>query len=130
MTRYLLGSIIALFFFACAYAAQPEIVFIAPSNHAMPWAQFKNEKLSGGLLKDLGELIAARLALKAKFIVIPSNRVRGVLLGGSADALCYVRPEWIDGQYNWTPSLIQDGAAVVARSGAPVIHTLADTHTR
>ena len=128
MTRYLLGSIIALFFFACAYAAQPEIVFIAPSNHAMPWAQFKNEKLSGGLLKDLGELIAARLARKAKFIVVPSNRVRGVLLGGSADALCYVRPEWIDGQYNWTPSLIQDGAAVVARSGAPVIHTLADLH--
>lgn len=111
-----------------ADAAEPEIVFIAPSNHAMPWAQFKDEKLSAGLLKDLGELIATRLGRKAKFIIVPSNRVRGVLLGGTADALCYVRPEWIDGNYNWTPALIQDGAVVAARSGAPVIHTLADLH--
>lgn len=103
-------------------------MFIAPSNHAMPWAQFKDEKLSAGLLKDLGELIATRLGRKAKFIIVPSNRVRGVLLGGTADALCYVRPEWIDGNYNWTPALIQDGAVVAARSGAPVIHTLADLH--
>lgn len=101
-------------------------MFIAPSNHAMPWAQFNDGKLSGGLLKDLGELIATRLGRKAKFIIVPSNRVRGVLSGGSADALCYVRPEWIDGNYNWTPPLIQDGAAVVARIGAPVIRTLAD----
>ncbi|MES2046950.1 MAG: transporter substrate-binding domain-containing protein [Pseudomonadota bacterium] len=114
--------------FSFAGAAELEIVFIAPSNHAMPWAQFKDEKLSAGLLKDLGELIASRLARKAKFIIVPSNRVRGVLLGGSADALCYVRPEWIDGNYNWTPALIQDGAVVAARIGAPVIHTLADLH--
>ena len=128
MKRTLLVSLIALLLSGCAKAAEPEIVFIAPSNHAMPWAQFNEGQLSGGLLKDLGELIATRLARKAKFIIVPSNRVRGVLLGGSADALCYVRPEWIDGNYNWTPSLIQDGAAVVARLGSPVIHTLADLH--
>ena len=92
----------------------------------MPWAQFKDGQLSDGLLKDLGELIAIRLARKAKFTTLPSNRVRGALSGGAADALCYVRPEWLDGNYNWTQSLIQDGAAVVARIGAPVIHTLAD----
>lgn len=130
MTRHLLASLIALFFFCFADAAEPEIVFIAPSNHAMPWAQFKEEKLSGGLLKDLGELIASRLGRKAKFIIVPSNRVRGVLSGGTADALCYVRPEWLDGNYNWTPSLIKDGAAVVSRAGAPVIHTLSDLHSR
>jgi polar amino acid transport system substrate-binding protein len=130
MTRYQLGVFVALSLFTFAHAAEPEIVFIAPSNHAMPWAQFRDGKLSDGLLKDLGELIAERLARKAKFIVVPSNRVRGVLSGGEADALCYVRPEWIDGNYNWTPSLIKDGAVVAARIGSPVIHSLVDLRHR
>lgn len=125
-----LSSLFAsLFLFAscaCAAAAEAEIVFIAPTNHAMPWAQFKDNKLTAGLLKDLGEAIAQRLGRQAKFISIPSNRVRGVLLEGGADALCYVRPEWIDGIYNWSASFIQDGALVVARPAAAPIHSLAD----
>jgi polar amino acid transport system substrate-binding protein len=128
MSRYFLVFLAALCFCVFGHATEPEIVFIAPSNHAMPWAQFKDGKLSDGLLKDLGELIAARLARKAKFITLPSNRVRGALSEGAADALCYARPEWLDGSYNWTQSLIQDGAAVVARIDAPVIRTLANLH--
>lgn len=122
----LLSIVLALSLCGFVLAAEPEIVFIAPTNHAMPWARFQDGKLTGGLLKDLGDAIAQRLGRHAKFISISSNRVRGVLLEGGADALCYVRPEWIDGVYNWSVSFIQDGALVVARPTAPPIHTLTD----
>lgn len=119
-------ALFAFMYCAAAPAAEPEIVFIAPTNHAMPWAHFQDGKLNAGLLEDLGEAIAQRLGRHAKFISVSSNRVRGVLLEGGADALCYVRPQWIDGTYNWSPSFILDGALVVARPGAAVIHSLAD----
>ena len=54
------------------------------------------------------------------------NRLRSLLVDGGADALCYVRPEWIDGVYNWTPSFIKDGGVVAARVGTPLITSLAD----
>lgn len=126
MTIRLFQLLITLLLCTLAHAAEPEIVFIAPTNHAMPWAHFQDGKLDAGLLKDLGEAIAQGLGRRAKFISASSNRVRSLLFDGGADALCYVRPEWIDGVYNWTPSFIKDGAVVAARVGVPVITSLAE----
>jgi ABC-type amino acid transport substrate-binding protein len=117
--------------YACAQgaamAAEPQdIIFIAPTNHTMPMAQFQDGMLVDGLLKALGDMIARRMSRRAVYVSVPSKRVGEVLSAGGADALCYVMPVWIDGQYNWTKPFISSTAVVVARKEAPVVKTLGD----
>ena len=107
-------------------AALPEIVFIAPTNHTMPLAQFVDGKLADGILKDLGDTIAKRLGRQARFVSVPSKRVGLELARGAADSVCYVMPDWIDGDFNWTRPLVPNVLLLIAQPDAPVVHTLAD----
>lgn len=102
-----------------------EMVFVAATNHTMPLASFADGRLSGGLLKELGEAIAQRLGRRARFVSVPPRRVASTLADGSADAVCYVLPEWLEGNFNWSVPLIPDAGVVVARAGAPVVKQLA-----
>jgi ABC-type amino acid transport substrate-binding protein len=120
----------ALLLLACsagaAAAAPPEIVFLAPLNHAMPVAQFDNGALTGGILKDLGDAIAARLKRQARYVPVPSKRVSMALVNREGDGVCYVLPAWIDGDFNWTVPVVPNSVAVVAHGNVPVIHQLTD----
>ncbi len=111
---------------AAAHARQSDIVFIAPTNHAMPFAQFHEGQLSGGILKDLGEAIAHRMGRNARFVSIPSKRVGLVLSQGEADVVCYVLPGWIEGDFIWSQPFIPNSGAIVALADAPPINTLKD----
>lgn len=112
---------------SCASAqAQQEFVFIAATNNTMPLAQFDGRRLTGGILKDLGDAIADRLRRKVRFLDTPSKRVWDVLARGEADGVCYVMPEWAEGSFNWSKPLIPDGAAVIAHPSAPALHRLRD----
>ncbi len=97
---------------------------LAPQNHTMPVARFEGGELSGGILKDLGELLAAKLGLHARFIAVPSRRVAMMLTQGEADGVCLVQPHWIDGDFHWSAALIPTGGVVLARADAPVIASL------
>jgi polar amino acid transport system substrate-binding protein len=103
-----------------------EIVFVAATNHAMPLSQFQNGILTGGVLKDLGDAIAARLGRSARFINVPPKRVSLVLADGSADSVCYVRPAWLEGSFKWSKPFIPAGGVLVARNDAPVVKTIAE----
>ncbi len=116
--------LLALLASAAAHAAQDQMVFIAPLNHAMPLAQFKDGRLNNGILMELGIAIAHRLGRTAKFVSVPSKRVAMVLSRGEADGVCYVLPHWIDGDFHWSRPLIPNGMLLVAHPGAPVIHAL------
>ncbi len=107
-------------FCAGAGAATPELIMLAPLNHTMPLAQFSDNQLTGGILKDLGELLAAKLQRKARFIGVPSRRV------GEADGVCLVQPHWIDGDFHWSAPIIPTGGVVLARVDAPPIAHLED----
>lgn len=107
-------------------ASAQDVVFVAPMNHTMPLAEFSNGALSAGILKDLGEAIAARLGREARFVVVPSKRVADALREGRADIICYVLPEWIDGEFEWTQPFIPNAGMVVALEGAAPIESLAD----
>jgi len=113
---------------ACASLAAPaqELVFLAPKNQDMPVAGFQGDTLVDGIIKDLGEAIAARLGLKARFLPMPSKRVSLALSAGEADGLCYVLPHWIDGDFNWSRPVVPTAGVIVASPGAPPLRSLAD----
>jgi polar amino acid transport system substrate-binding protein len=111
---------------AFALAAPPELVLLAPNNHAMPIAQFNDGVLERGIMKDVGEAIAARLGRPLRFVSAPSRRVALMLAQGDADGVCYLQPYWIDGDYRWSAPMIPNGALVIARADAPVVRGPAD----
>jgi polar amino acid transport system substrate-binding protein len=117
---------VLLLCFARAFAAPGELVLIAPSNHTMPLAQFEGGQLRAGILKDLGEVLAAKLGRSVRFVVVPGRRVAIALAQGKADGVCMVKPGWIDGDFQWSAELIPTGGVVLARADAPVMMRLTD----
>ncbi|QYF91745.1 transporter substrate-binding domain-containing protein [Massilia sp. PAMC28688] len=113
-----------------AHAGSEELRMIAPRNQSMPLAQFEGGHISGGILKDLGEALAARLGRHAVFTTVDGMRIPAALTAGEADGICYVRPIWIDGDYHWSQPLIPDAELVAARPGAPVLRSLLDLRDR
>ena len=93
--------------------AAPELVFIAPSNHEMPLGHVENGELKGGIIKDVGDALAQR---QARYLSIPSKRVGMALAAGQADAVCYVRPFWIEGDFLWTKAFLPNEGTIVGRS--------------
>ncbi len=118
--------LLALLACTLAHAGQDEIIFIAPTNVAMPLAQFKDGRISSGILMDLGTAIAQRLGRTAQFVSVPSKRVSLVLQKGEADGVCYVMPHWIDGDFHWSRPLIPNTVLLVAHANAPKVRTLAE----
>ena len=116
--------------FAAASAAQGELRMLAPLNHVMPLARFHDQKLTGGILKDLGDAIALRLGRRAVYVSVAVDQVGPALAQGKADGLCYVRPFWIDGVFDWSRPLIPDAELVASTIEAPVIASLLDLRDR
>ncbi|HEY8880568.1 MAG TPA: transporter substrate-binding domain-containing protein [Roseateles sp.] len=110
---------------AAAAQALPPLRFVAATNNTLPIAQFDaQERLVGGIAKDLGELIAAGLGRPVSFVPMSGKRVSTALLAGEADAVCFVLPEWLQGDFRWTRGLIPDASLVAARTDAPALKTL------
>lgn len=107
-----------------AQAAPPEMTFLAPTNHMMPFASFHDGKINGGFLKDLGEVLAQRMGYTARFHTVPGKRVPIALTQGEADGVCFVMPSWIDGKFNWTRPAIPGAGVVVAHASAPILKTI------
>ena len=113
-------------FLSHAHAEPAAIIFEAPVNESMPLARFENEQLISGIYKDLGEAIAARMGLAAQYLYVPGARVSEGLNLGHADVLCYARPEWLQGSFEWSAPVIDDAEVIVASAEAPPVHHIAD----
>ncbi len=123
----MIAGVTAVLTLTCAPSwAGPDFVFVAATNNTMPLARFDGRRLSGGIVKDLGDAIAARLQRQARYLDTPSKRVWDVLAKGQADGICYVLPEWAEGSFNWSQPMIPDGLAIVAHPSAPVLRKLKD----
>lgn len=118
--------LLAMLVGGAAQAQREPMVFLAPTNTAMPLGQFTDGQLSAGILKDLGTAIARQLGRQARFVSMPSKRVGMALRNNEADALCYVLPQWIDGQFHWSRPLLPNAAMLVAHPDAPPIQSLKD----
>jgi ABC-type amino acid transport substrate-binding protein len=108
-------------------AATPPLRFVAATNNTLPIAEFDaGEQLVGGIAKELGELIAAGLGRPVSFVPLPASRVSAALVAGEADAVCFVLPQWLQGDFRWTRGLIPDASVVAAHADAPALQSLDD----
>lgn len=107
-----------------ARAAPGDFIMIAPLDQTMPIVRFDNALLTGGILKDLGDALAKRLGRRAVYLSVDVPGVKHTLTSGRADAMCYVMPYWIDGDYRWSTPLLPDTEMVVARGDAAPIGSL------
>ena len=111
---------------AAAPAWAADLVMLAPTDQGMPIVRFQDGRLSGGIVKDLGDAIAQRMGRRAVYVNVDVPSLTPTLTSGRGDAICYVLPFWIDGDYLWSKPVIPDAEMVVARSSAPVIRSLKD----
>jgi len=115
---------------AAARALAGDLVMLAPTDQAMPIVRFQDGRLAGGIVKDVGDAIAQRLGRRAVYLNADVPDVKPMLSSGRADAMCYVLPSWIDGDYNWSSPLIPDAEMVVARIGSPPVRSLRELRDR
>jgi polar amino acid transport system substrate-binding protein len=116
--------------FSAAQAGSDTLRMVAPLNQAMPLASFDGDKLSGGILKDLGDAIGRRLGRQPVYISVAGDQVGAALSKGKADGICYVRPFWIDGAFDWSRPLIPDSELVASHPDEPVVRSLLDLRDR
>lgn len=109
-----------------AQAAAAELVMLAPLDTSMPIARFQNGVLAGGIVKDVGDMLAQRLGRRASYLSVDVNGVTPALTSGRADGMCYVLPSWIDGDYQWSTPLFPDAEMVAALGAAPHLRSLRD----
>ena len=128
MTRFALSAL--LLSCAATRALAGDLVMLAPIDQTMPIVRFQDGRLSGGILKDVGDAVAQRLGRRAVYLNADVPDVKPMLTSGRADAICYVILSWIDGDYNWSSPLIPDAEMVVARIGSPPVHSLRDLRDR
>ena len=112
--------------FGDAWAEARKIVFVAPTSQDMPIAGYTHGVLTQGILKDFGELLAQRLGRQPEFVSLPSKRVSMAFAQGQVDAICYVLPAWIDGNFNWSKPLFPTAEVIVAQPTARPVTALAD----
>jgi polar amino acid transport system substrate-binding protein len=116
--------------FGLARADSDPLRMIAPLNQAMPLASFDGDKLTGGILKDLGDAIGQRLGRHSVYVSVAGDAVGAALSKGKADGICYVRPFWIDGAFDWSRPLIPDSELVASHPDEPVVRSLLDLRDR
>jgi len=107
-------------------SATGEVVFIAAMNHTAPLSTFAGDRLEAGIVKDLGDALAARLGLRARYLGQPAKRAPLALRDGLGDLLCYTRPQWIGPDFAFTLPVLANAEVVVARAEAPVLRRLRD----
>ncbi|PRC94223.1 substrate-binding periplasmic protein [Solimicrobium silvestre] len=118
--------LLPVLFCAQVLAAQPAIVFAASTDNAMPLAEFHNNALDSGILKELGEAIGHELHLATLFISLPRNRLEAALISGEVDGACYIRPEWVEAQLNWSQPLIPNENLLATNPTLPQTMALKD----
>lgn len=97
---------------------------VAPTNQSMPMLRMAEQKPVEGLLMDLGELLAHKLGLQPVFVPFPSKRAGHAVASGTADLLCYVKPEWIEARLLWSQPFLSGAGVIAAGAGAPPISQL------
>ncbi len=110
------------------------LTFVITDGAGMP---FINQSLAKqtdfpGILVEWNTALAKQLGRKMLTGVYPSKRVVRVMEDGTANALCYVLPQWLPSelanQLIWSPPFLADQERVVFRNDQKPITQLSDLY--
>lgn len=98
----------------------------SPSN-GMPYAESIDHELAPGFIRDLGESVGERLALRVRFVETPDKRVESALAQGIIDLQCINNAQWMKApeKLHWSPSLFEEEDALVQKADGPPLDDLA-----
>lgn len=122
----------AVFFFTVSdklMAANSQVLrFSISTSWGMPFGQFENEEITGGLIYELAHAIGDKSKLRPQFVLLPRNRIDPGALNNEFDIRCYVAPEWVKNKnsYLWSVPLFEISDVVVGHKNAPQIKKLTD----
>lgn len=102
------------------------VTFAVSTSSAMPMTEFRDEKLSGGLVKDFGDALARELGMQPQYLVLPRKRVEAALATKQADLMCDTRPEWLEHKgWVWSQTVFSNNMIIATRSDTPPLGNLA-----
>ncbi|WP_250655729.1 substrate-binding periplasmic protein [Alkalimarinus coralli] len=86
-----------------------ELIFTYWNEALEPFAIRSNNKLVGGMVKDIGDELAERANLKPKYIELPTKRVAIMVTSGEAHVSCLTNPKWEEkpDNYHWSSVLFE-----------------------
>ncbi len=106
-----------------------ELIFTYWTEALKPFAIRSENHLSGGIIKDIGDELSARMQLTPKYIELPTKRISMMVTSGRAHVVCLNNPKWVQHPeiYHWSPALFQGSDNfLIKRSPNDKIKTLAD----
>jgi polar amino acid transport system substrate-binding protein len=79
-------------------------------------------RVNGGLLSEMGELLAKELGRHVQTVPLSRRRIEPSLLRGDVDLVCYHSPGWTaqQAQFGWTIATLPQIERIVVRKGAPM----------
>ncbi|WP_158228859.1 substrate-binding periplasmic protein [Chitinimonas sp. BJB300] len=83
----------------------------------------------GGLIKDIGDLIAGQMNEEKAYVVLSRKRIDPALQKGEVDLVCYLNPAWtsVAPQLHWTDDVVpQTEVVVVDRNRAEKVRNMED----
>lgn len=125
-------KLIGVFFFGCFLIQTPvaaEALRVAASTSwNLPYAKFENERLTGGIVYDLGQSVAKAIAMPVEFVALPRKRLDGAALAGDFDLRCYFNPLWteIPEKFVWSPKLFELSDVIFGTESTPELKDLAN----
>lgn len=75
-------------------------------------------KLIGGIIKDIGDVLAKEMQLKPEYLQLPRKHMADMVLSGSVHMRIVFNPNWVQQpeRYHWTPVLFEDTDILVIKS--------------
>jgi len=124
-------SLCALLCFSAPLAFSEELIFTYWLEALEPFAIRNGAKLEGGIVKDIGDELAARMELKPKYIELPTKRVAIMVTEGDAHISCLTNPKWEGNpeNYHWSPVLFKGSDNfLIKQDQANKLKSIADLH--
>lgn len=83
-------------------------------------------RVNGGLLTEMGEMMAKELGLHLQTVPLARRRIEPALLRGDIDLVCYHSPGWTDqqAQLGWSIPTLPQIERIVVRKGRSMPETL------
>ncbi len=86
--------------------------------NAKPYTFVEKDQLVGGIIKDIGDVLANELSIKVEYIKVPRKRYDQFLILGLVHTILIANPSWFPSseQHDWTTPLFMEADVLMLSS--------------